>query len=78
MDDSVKELRFLGDQYRHAQRNFGHQASLCRGTLSASCNLVADSEYGILAKYCRGNPDKANEMIDRVSKRLGRKPLWCK
>ena len=76
--ESGREARTAGGKCSRAHCNFMHQASLCRGTLSATCNLVVDSESSILAKFCKENPDKANKMIARVSKRIGRKPLWCK
>ena len=76
--ESGRKARAAGGKYGRAHCNFMHQASLCRGTLSATCNLVVDSESSILAKFCKENPGRASKMIARVSKRLGRKPKWCK
>ncbi|MBQ2631697.1 MAG: hypothetical protein IJG13_18635 [Kiritimatiellae bacterium] len=75
--ESGRKARAAGGKYGRAHCNFMHQASLCRGTLSATCNLVVDSESSILAKFCKENPGRASKMIARVSKRLGRKPKWC-
>ena len=76
--ESGRDARSAGGNYGRAHCNFMHQASLCRDTLSATCNLMVDSESSILAKFCKENPDMASKMIARVSKRLGRKPKWCK
>ena len=74
----ARDARAVGRGRGRESLNFQHQATLCRDKPTGTPGLVDNSEYGILARFCRENPDKADKMISRVSKCLGRKPKWSK